>query len=200
MSLRHSMVGGALLLSACAGTQRSVGCFAIQPLGHVPREKIEAVQAGITKLYKVPVTVLPEVKPPASAYVHERDRHDADDLLSFLYDHTDSRFTKVVGVIASDIGVDRDGERASGIMGIADLDDRTAVVSVHRQAYGQASERLQTERLIRLANHETGHLFGLPHCPHSRCLLQDANGAVATIDASTGQPCWRCRIKLKARR
>lgn len=188
------------LLPSCSGTPRRNASFAIQPLGHVPRDKIETVQNRIAETYKMRGTILPEVRAPSSAYVRERDRYDADDLLSFLDDQTDERFTKVLGVIVSDIGVDRDGERASGIMGIADLNDRTAVVSLHRLSYGGADAALQTERLVRVATHETGHLLGLPHCTHSRCLMQDARGAVATIDASTGRLCFRCLLRLKTKR
>ncbi len=141
--------------------------------------------------------LLPAAAPPPAAYVRERGRYDADDLLVFLEEKTDARFTKVLGIIAADIGIDRNGERASGIMGIADLDERVAVVSLHRLRYGAADENLQTERLARVAAHELGHTFGLPHCMTSRCLMNDARGAVATIDASTGRPCWRCKTRLR---
>lgn len=196
MNVRSAAATLLLVMPACSAVSHQHEVFAIQPLGHVPQAKLEAVSNSIAELYKLKSTILPEFQPPDSAYVWERDRYDANDLLSFLYDRTDTRFTKVLGVTSADIGVDRDGERASGIMGIADLGDRTAIVSLHRLAYGGADVSLQTKRLVRVANHELGHLLGLPHCNHVRCLMQDAHGVVATVDRSTGKPCVNCSIKL----
>jgi archaemetzincin len=51
------------------------------------------------------------------------------------------------------------------------------------------------ERLARVAIHELGHTFGLPHCSTKGCLLSDAGGTVETIDEERFL-CERCRTRI----
>jgi archaemetzincin len=48
------------------------------------------------------------------------------------------------------------------------------------------------ERLAKVAVHELGHTLGLPHCPNVGCLMEDAEGRVATCDREYDF-CARCR-------
>jgi archaemetzincin len=45
--------------------------------------------------------------------------------------------------------------------------------------------------------HEIGHTLGLPHCPVKGCLMEDAEGAVATTDGEHDL-CPACRARLTA--
>ena len=38
------------------------------------------------------------------------------------------------------------------------------------------------QRLAKVAVHEAGHTLGLEHCPTRGCLMEDAEGQVATCD------------------
>lgn len=68
----------------------------------------------------------------------------------------------------------------------------SCVVSTFRLRKNVSREKL-TERLVKVVNHELGHTFGFPHCPTSRCLMQDAKGTIKTVDNETGRFCPACR-------
>lgn len=188
----------AVALVGCSTNPRQAPSVAILPLGAVPADELEAVRQNIERIHHVRSTVLPPKSLPASAFVISRDRYDASALLTFLNDQCPPNFARVLGVTERDIGVDRGNERASGIMGLAELNEKAGIVSTHRLSFGNAGLSLRTERLSRVAAHELGHTLGLPHCETPRCLMNDAHGAVATIDASTGELCWHCRRTLRS--
>ncbi|WP_297092019.1 archaemetzincin family Zn-dependent metalloprotease [Thermococcus sp.] len=86
------------------------------------------------------------------------------------------------------------------IFGIAHAGLRTAVVSTFRlrpEFYGDApDERLYTERTIKEAMHELGHVFGLQHCPNERCVMHFSNSIIET-DIKDALYCPTCLKKLR---
>ncbi|MBL9145730.1 MAG: matrixin family metalloprotease [Verrucomicrobiaceae bacterium] len=183
-----------ITLSIGCSTQHNDIRIAVMALGPVSDRQIDAVVDGVQKVHHLRATILPGKSMPSSAYVRSRDRYDGNAVLADLSSIQVRDFDKVIGVTNFDIGINRDGERASGIMGIAELDGRAALVSTHRLSFGGVSPSKQMERLSRVAAHECGHTLGLPHCARKGCLMNDARGAIATIDATSGRLCVSCRF------
>ena len=52
-------------------------------------------------------------------------------------------------------------------------------------------------RMTTTAVHEAGHVLGLPHCGEARCLMRDAEGTMATVDAGDGSLGPECRRLLE---
>ena len=56
------------------------------------------------------------------------------------------------------------------------------------------------QRTVKTATHALGHALGLPHDDSvAGCMMNDAHGTVASVDAETGAPCPHQRAALDAR-
>lgn len=81
-----------------------------------------------------------------------------------------------------------------GIMGVSPVGSYTCVVSSRIPASGK---RHAAENFRKLALHELGHAFGLPHCPDQHCYMVDAEHKMK-FPQTTGF-CNACKKKLKAK-
>ena len=85
-----------------------------------------------------------------------------------------------------------------GMVGLASFTRPVAVVSKYRCRIGSIDAEQTRSRLAKIAVHEIGHTFGLPHCPQPGCILQDAKGRVSICE-SMDDLCPSCRAKLAVR-
>ncbi len=184
-------------ISFARGPARPSG-LALQPLGKPSRAALEQAKAGLEKTYHVTVTLLPVQPLPKEAWYAPRNRWRADRLLDSLEAKTDLSFDKVLAVTERDISVTKGPHPDWGIFGLAQVGGRPAVVSTFRLRRGRTSETLFSDRLLKVVFHEAGHLFGLDHCPMPGCLMEDARGTLATVDAGGGTFCARCDAALRA--
>ncbi len=77
------------------------------------------------------------------------------------------------------------------VFGEASLSARVGVWSLHR--YGDpkqdaASFKRVLERTLKIAVHETGHMFSLPHCTKYPCIQSGVN----SLDEADESPLWLC--------
>ena len=86
------------------------------------------------------------------------------------------------------------------VFGEADPGTGIAVVSTHRlrpEFYGEApSPELFFSRLVKESVHESGHTFGLGHCPDPACVMHFSN-SVFNTDLKGPDLCPQCKFKLK---
>jgi archaemetzincin len=170
--------------------------IAIQPLGDVKNEIIDAARAGIEKLYNVDVIVLRPVDLPREAFYKPRKRYRAEIILDFLDQNRDTKIMKIIGITEKDISTTKGSVYDWGIFGLGTIGGRSCTVSIFRLHQGNASEKKFYERFVKVVNHELGHTFGLEHCPERGCLMDDAKGTVATVDNENGAFCTQCRKTL----
>jgi archaemetzincin len=169
---------------------------ALQPLGDVDADVVARLAESLRARFGTVVTVLPAAPLPGSAWYEPRQRYRADRLVSFL-DRTTSRdIAHVIGVTSRDISVTNGRFPDWGVFGVAELSGRPGIVSTFRLRAGGASDGRAQDRLDRVAAHELGHSFGLPHCPNRGCLMQDAEGRMSPVDLSTGRLCDECVRRL----
>ena len=138
---------------------------------------------------------------PTAAYYRPRKRYRADKLLDDLVTHVvpTAGCAVVLGVAAVDISIDKDAHVDWGIMGLAYLDSEVAVVSTFRTRRGVGRARM-IARTVKVATHELGHALGLDHDDSvAGCMMNDAHGTVATVDAEGGAPCRHEREELETR-
>lgn len=89
------------------------------------------------------------------------------------------------------------GDGWNFVFGYAAFRDRVGIWSFHR--FGtpddEDSFRKCLQRTIKLATHETGHMFSMPHCTNARCNMQGSN----SLKESDSQPlhlCSQCQAKV----
>jgi archaemetzincin len=84
------------------------------------------------------------------------------------------------------------------VFGQASLKHRVGVWSLYRFAdmkTGRYDDRLLTDRTLKIAMHETGHMFGMKHCIKYECLMSGTNH-LAETDRRPSDNCPECMAKL----
>jgi archaemetzincin len=170
--------------------------IAIQPLGTVDPQLVRATESQLARMFTARIIVLPPRPLPRSAYYPSRQRYRAEKVLANLESRTPRGVDKVVGIMSRDLSATKGSVYDWGVLGLAELDRRAAVVSVNRLKRGGASPTVVARRTRRVAMHELGHTFGLRHCKSTHCIMSDASGTVRTVDRSSGEFCPLCRLKL----
>jgi archaemetzincin len=127
---------------------------------------------------------------PKSAFYAPRSRYRADKLLVWLSKSTPTDI--VLGVTEQDISTTLGKHEDWGIFGLGYCPGKASVISSFRlKKKGKVGVE---ERLCRVAIHEVGHNFGLPHCPNA-CIMADAQGSIKSVD-SEANFCKQCRDKI----
>jgi archaemetzincin len=185
--------GLALLTAGTAWARQQVF---VQPLGRVDSVVLEKLSASLAAFFDVEVKIASEIALPEAAYYAPRQRYRADKLLDFLDCLDIALKGQVVGITHKDISVTKGAIPDWGIFGCGFAPGRVCVVSAFRLRRGRATGELFLQRLERVALHELAHTFGLQHCPVAGCLMEDARGAIRTVDGSNGRFCAGCRKQL----
>lgn len=140
-------------------------------------QAFEDVPASVsTQLFEQLKVVYPKIRMkdpislPEDAYYPPRNRYLADTIIRFLRNNTPKN-EKCIGFTTKDIS-HRNGKITNyGIMGLGFQPGRSCVISSFR-----LSEKNTKQQLYKLALHEMGHNFGLPHCNNLQCIMRDAKG------------------------
>lgn len=145
----------------------------IQPFTGVTDAQVNYVFAELKKNYPF-ISVNKPVALPSAAYYPARNRYRADSLINFL-----SRITikghKTIGLTHKDISATKNEVSDWGVMGLGFRPGKACIASTFRLS--KAHTNLQ---LYKVAIHELGHTFGLPHCPVKSCFMRNAEGGNPT--------------------
>lgn len=156
-------------------------------LGPVFLSDMAFVKQAIEAFYRLDVRMLPVAPLPESAWYPPRKRYRAEKLLDFLEDVRPDPKSRIIGITPSDISTTKGRHEDWGILGLASVDGTVCVVSTFRtwnRSKGTPEQRatLARYRFAKTVVHELGHNFGLDHCPHRGCLMEDGGGTVTTSD------------------
>nr|HMR10786.1 zinc-dependent metalloprotease family protein [Polyangiaceae bacterium] len=132
---------------------------------------------------------------PKAAYYSPRRRYRAEKLLSFLEKRAPADASRVLGITAVDISTTKKPYKDWGVLGLANVDGSSCVMSSFRCKRKAKNAEHARQRFGKVAVHEIGHTFGLSHCPNRGCLMEDAKGSVLTSDREYDL-CADCRQKL----
>lgn len=119
------------------------------------------------------VIVTTDIKIPATAYYQARNRYKAHLVIDWEREAYPNYNEVLVGFTRYDVSTKVHGHEDYGVMGLTLTKKKGAVISTFRLHKNQ-----QESEFLKLALHELGHAFGLPHCKHSEtCYMRDANQA-----------------------
>jgi len=169
---------------------------AIQPLGRIDAALVRDAAREIAATFAARVVVMAPRPLPAAAFYAPRRRYRGERILDHLDAAPPAGASHVLALTATDVSVTKGRHADWGVLGVAELGGPAAVVSVHRMG---GSTTTVSRRLRRVATHELGHAMGLPHCASPGCVMNDACGAIRTVDRSTGRFCDSCRARLGGR-
>lgn len=177
----------------------------ILPLGEFSDQETQAVKITANYMktfYNLPVKILPTVADsviPAryqrSSWYGDKQLHSRYVLYKYLYPQLPEDAAALIAFTSADLW---SGEADSNFLfGQASLVKRVGVWSLAR--YGFDDESVSSEqalrRTIKVALHETGHMFSMKHCTAYQCLMNGSNH----LDESDGTPlqmCPECLPKL----
>ena len=191
-----ALAGLSLARRAWAGAEAPL--IVLQPLGPtIPSAQIEAVSSAIAAFYAVKVTLAEPLALPKAAFYPKRQRYRAEKLLDYLVSQgrKDARVT--LGLTAVDISTTKAPYEDWGILGLATIDGRSAVLSSFRCGRSAKNAEHARVRFAKTAVHELGHSFGLEHCKTPGCIMHDGEGSVLTTDTEHDL-CADTRARLTA--
>ncbi|WP_297333698.1 zinc-dependent metalloprotease family protein [Flavobacterium sp.] len=182
----------------------------IIPYRNIDDSKVALVSKAITDYYGIKVKVLPHSEFPSSAFVNIKSpRYRADSLIAIQERNMQPDVDYILGLTDKDISVTKRDENGNikppewkyndfGVMGLAYRPGNSCIVSDFRLKH--KNKEVQFGRFKKVAIHELGHNFGLPHCPDKSCVMTDAVERISTIDNAKPELCIACKKKLNISR
>ncbi len=185
------------------GTRRTMYIQRLGDFSGTQERVVSATADLLSRVYGVPVKSLPPLKldviPASARRVHPSwgDQQIRTDyvLNQILKPSRPADAVALLALTSSDLWP---GEALNFVFGVASLRDRVGVWSLYR--YGdpdqdEAAYDLFLRRTLKVATHETGHMFGIPHCVAYRCCMNGAN-SIPELDNAPLALCPECSSKV----
>lgn len=161
----------------------------------VEEEVLDEMRMALEDNFPVEVWRAAQVKMAGNEFDQKRKQHSAPLVLHRIINFGDRTADKLLAITTHDLFI----PMLSFVYGQAQLGGRAAVVSTARlrqQFYGlPANEVLLQARARKEAVHETGHLYGLVHCPNTQCAMSLSTN-VRQIDLKHDSLCAACRAQV----
>jgi len=168
------------------------------PVGTVDGGLLVELRRGLANAFNVRCEIIRRPLDPEFAFHPERMQYHSTELLERLRTEVASDSWRLLGVSQLDLFM----PILTFVFGEAQIEDKCAVVSVHRlqqEFYGLPSDRQRMqERLLKEAIHELGHTLGLMHCRDYGCAMA-ASHSVEWIDIKSTEFCGDCFARVRAR-
>jgi archaemetzincin len=128
--------------------------------------------------------------------MESRDQYNAMAIIKYLDKEVSQGSLKVLGVTKVDIC----NPILTYVFGEAYMGGRSAVMSFARLGIGvrglPVSREHLLDRTVKVAIHEIGHTFGVPHCHNDRCVMRASNN-IPDLDDKLNYLCSYCELFLQ---
>jgi len=153
----------------------------IVPFGDISIADIKTLCDGLP--FKTEIT--DRIGIPEKAYSSERGQYLAEHFIKEA-----KRFDgRILGVTDADLYT----HGLNFIFGEAEMNNRTAVISIFRLKNGK---KTFVKRMVKEAVHEIGHTIGLTHCHDPLCVMHFSN-CLADTDVKGAWYCSKCERLVK---
>ncbi|WP_456431936.1 hypothetical protein [Thermosulfuriphilus sp.] len=166
----------------------------IVPLGSLAANCLERLREMISTLTSFPVDFGPSLPPPLPAFNPVKRKFYSHFLIEYLRQRL-PQGDILIGLADVDIY----SESRENILSEVQYLQQAGIISLSQLKeflFGERPEALLCERLAKEALHILGHLSGLGHCPHLRCVMYPSRGVMETDYKQLGF-CPECSLKLR---
>ena len=171
----------------------------VVPLGDIPEFDLQVIVDHIIGCFKLTAQILPRFEPPDDAIDERRLQYNAGIIIETMEAMQFGNHDKVIGVIDRDLFI----PIFTHVFGEARQGGKCGVVSLYRLANNPDGsippEPLISERAVKVALHELGHLLDLLHCERRKCLMH-FSGGIDELDEISIDLCEYCSIYLQDKR
>lgn len=165
------------------------------PLGWVEADVLRVVADSLQGILRMPVDVWGAMPIPEDAFMRGRNQYNAMTIIRYLAENHSDSSLKVLGIMDKDIC----NPIITYVFGEAYMGGRAAVMSSARLSATPSGEPVSREqfldRVVKVALHEIGHTFNIPHCHTGRCVMRASNN-LAELDDKLNYMCDYCEIFL----
>jgi len=189
--------GGSDLQPAHKSLTKMENKITLVPVGDVEEWILDELASQLKEVFNCEAEIGKGTKIPQGAYNSRRNQYFSSFILNKLRRSTKpAKSQRILAVADVDLYV----EGLNFVFGEAELGGHFAIISLSRlrqSFYGMPENKeLFTERAVKEAVHELGHVYGLRHCPDSSCVMHFSNSLMDTDKKSTTF-CARCKKKLE---
>lgn len=171
------------------------GIIGVVPLDRVADDVLRVISDSLQGILRLPVDLLPAIPLPDGTFMKNRNQYNAMALIKYLDEEYPHNNLKVLGVTERDLC----NPILTYVFGEAYMGGITAVMSTARLRVAQTGEQvpreLLLERVVKVALHELGHTFNIPHCHAERCVMRASNG-LRDLDEKLNYVCDYCELLL----
>jgi archaemetzincin len=171
------------------------GTICIVPLGRIGEDLVRVIGDSVQGILRLPVDTSDPVPLPREAFLESRGQYNSMTIIKYLAEHHSRGYLKVLGVTARDLCT----PILTYVFGEAYLNGQSAVMSCFRLYTGPGNEPVSKEhfldRAVKVALHEIGHTFNLPHCHTDRCVMHASHG-LRDLDEKLNYLCSYCELFL----
>ena len=167
----------------------------IESIGGAEAGVLDSISKAVAAVFNLKVPVGKGLPEPRHAYDSSRKQFQASAFLRELRAARKDEHDILLGVADADLFA----PGVNFIFGEADIFAGVAVVALGRlrqEFYGYEAEAgILSERAVKEALHELGHVWGLDHCPDPKCVMFFSNSILDT-DRKGSAYCGKCRETL----